>query len=68
MVQLADVFEGFRSMGLDTYGLDHAYYLSAAQMRWDAMLKFPCFSLELMSDRMMLQQIEFGIRRGAVMI
>ena len=67
-MQLADVFEGFRSMALETYGLDAAYYLSSPQMSWDAMLKSTGVSLELMSDPAMFEMVDSGIRGGVAMI
>ncbi len=67
-MQLADLFEEHRTMALVTYGLDAAYYLSAPQMSWDAMLKITGVSLELMSDPAMFQMVDSGIRGGVAMI
>ena len=36
---LADVFENFRAMSLDTYRLDPAHYFTAPGLSWDAMLR-----------------------------
>ena len=68
VVQLADVFEGFRTMGIETYGLDPAYYVSAPQLSWDAMLKITRVSLELISDPAMFRMVDSGIRGGVSMI
>ena len=57
-MQLADVFEAHRTIGLNTYGLDPAYYLSSPQMSWDAMLKITGVSLELISDPAMFEMID----------
>ena len=65
---MADIFEAHRTMALDTYGLDAAYYLSAPQMSWDAMLKITGVKLELMSDPAMFQMVDSGIRGGVAMI
>ena len=37
---LADVYENFRSMSLETYRLDPAHYLTAPGLAWDAMLRY----------------------------
>ena len=55
-------------MCLTTYGLDPAYYVSAPQLSWDAMLKITGVSLELVSDPAMFQMIDSGIRGGVSMI
>ena len=36
---LADVLKAFRNQSLDEYQLDPAYFLSAAQLAWNALLK-----------------------------
>ena len=36
---LADVYENFRNMCLDIYGLDPVYFVSAAGLAWQACLK-----------------------------
>ncbi len=68
MLHLADVFEAFRNMSLDTYGLDPAYYVSSPQLSWDAMLKITGVSIELISDPAMFRMIDSGIRGGVCMI
>ncbi len=68
MLHLADVFEAFRSMALETYGLDPAYYVSTPQLSWDAMLKKTGVSIELISDPAMFKMIDSGIRGGVCMI
>jgi hypothetical protein len=39
VLQLADVFEAFRSMSLREYGLDPVHYVSAQHQSMDAMLR-----------------------------
>ena len=38
-LQLADVFESFREVALENYGLDPVYYYSTPNYAWDAMLR-----------------------------
>ena len=45
---LADVFENFRSICLNHYGLDPAWYFSAPGLAWDAALKITKVQLELL--------------------
>ena len=47
---LADVFENFREMSLETYGLDPIHYYSLPGLSWDAMLKYTGVELELITD------------------
>ena len=61
---LADVFENFREICLDIYGLDPAHYVSSPGLSWDAMLKMTGVSLDLISDVDMQNFIEKGMRGG----
>ncbi|XP_060875707.1 uncharacterized protein LOC132948988 [Metopolophium dirhodum] len=61
---LADVFENFRDLCLNTYHLDPAYYYTAPGFSFDAMLKYTAIKLELLSDYEMLLMFEDGIRGG----
>ena len=61
---LADVFENFRNMCLDIYGLDPVYFVSAPGLAWQACLKKTGVKLELITDYDMLLMIEKGIRGG----
>ena len=61
---LADVFESFRNMCIEIYGLDPAYFLSAPGLAWQACLKKTGVKLELITDVDMLLMIEKGIRGG----
>ena len=65
---LADIFENFRSICMNHYGLDSACYFSAPGLAWDATLKITKIQLELLSDPDMLLLIESGIREGIVTI
>ena len=55
---LADVFESFRNMCLDKYGLDPAHFLSEPGLAWQACLKKTKVELELLTDIDMLLMVE----------
>ena len=65
---LADVFENFRDLCLENYGLDPVHCYTAPGLAWDAMLKMTDINLELLSDVDMLLMIEKGIRGGISII
>ncbi|XP_020608918.1 uncharacterized protein LOC110047502 [Orbicella faveolata] len=65
---LTDVFENFRDVCLENYGLDPAFYYTAPGLAWDACLKITKVRLELLSDYDMLMMVEKGIRGGVSMI
>ena len=65
---LADIFENFKSICMNHYGFDPAWYFSAPDLSWDATLKITKVQLELFSDPDMLLMIESGIRRGIAKI
>ena len=65
---LADVFENFRDVSQENYGLDPAWYYTAPGLAWDAALKVTKVELELLADPDMLLMIEKGIRGGVSMI
>ena len=64
---LADVFENFRKVCQDKYGLDPAHYYSAPGLSWDALLKKTGVELELLTDMDMHLMIERGMRGGISM-
>ena len=65
---LADVFESFRTMALQTYKLDPAHYFTAPGLSWDAMLKLTDVKLQLIDDPDMYLMIENGLRGGVSVI
>ena len=64
---LADVFENFRKVCQQKYGLDPAHYYSAPGLSWDALLKKTGVELELLTDMDMHLMIERGMRGGISM-
>ncbi|KAL9972954.1 hypothetical protein ACROYT_G019355 [Oculina patagonica] len=65
---LADVFESFRKLGLEKYGLDPANYYTTPGLSWDALLKKTGVELELLTDYEMHLFVERGIRGGISMV
>jgi hypothetical protein len=61
---LADCFEEFRRMGMQTYGLDPSWYMTAPGYSWDCCLKISEVQLELITDPEIYLMIEKGIRGG----
>ena len=59
---LTDVFEKFRRMCLNNYGLDPAYYYTSHGQAWDAALKMTGIQLELVTDINQYKFIEKAIR------
>ena len=60
---LADVFEKFRNMCLETYELDPAKFISAPGLAWQAVLKNTKVKLDLLTDIDMLLMVEKSIKR-----
>ena len=57
-LRLADVFENFRKMYLETHQLDPAKFLSAARLVWQIALKKTKVKLELLTDIERLLMVE----------
>ena len=58
--------ETFRANSLDEYQLDPAYYMSAPQLAWSALLKFINNPIHLITDPEMYRMIQTNIRGGIV--
>jgi hypothetical protein len=58
---LADVFENFRDLCMNTYNLDPAFYYTAPGFSFDCMLKYTSVKLDLLTDYEMLLCIENGM-------
>ena len=65
---LAEVFENFRKVCQEKYGLDLAHYYSAPGLSWDALVKKTGVELELLTDKDMHLMIERGMRGGISMV
>ena len=65
---LADIFENFRSICMNYYGLDPAWYLRAPGFAWNAILKISNVQLELLSFPDMLLMIKSDIIGGIATI
>ena len=64
VVLLANVFETFRRVCLENYGLDPSHFYTAPVLAWKACLKKIGVSLKLLLDPAMLLMFEKGIRGG----
>ena len=65
---LNDVFKNFRKMCSKSYQLDHAKFLSAQGLAWQAAFKKAEVKLELLTDIVMLLMVEKGTRGGIRLI
>ncbi len=65
---LADVFENFRNLTLETYKLDPICYLTGASLFFDAMLKMTEIKLELIKSIDIYQMFQDAIRGGVCFI
>ena len=61
---LTDVFENFRDMCLNYYGLDPAYYLTLPNYSWNAFLSLTEVILQQIHIKEMYEMIENGLRGG----
>ena len=63
-ILLANVFESFRRVCLENFGLDPSYFYTVPRLAWKAGLKKTEIKLELLLDPDMLLMFERGIRGG----
>ena len=66
VILLANVFESFRRVCLENYGLDPSHFYTMPGLLWKACLKKTGIRLELLLDPDMLLMFERGIRRGGI--
>ena len=62
--QLADIFEQFRTLCLNEYKLDPAYFCTTPELAFEVCLKNIKVKLELLTDIDMVLMFEKGIRGG----
>jgi len=65
---LADVFENFRNLCQEQYGLEPAHYYTSPGLSWDALLKKTGVELELFTDYEMHLFVERGMRGRISMV
>ncbi|CAG2245152.1 unnamed protein product [Mytilus edulis] len=65
---LADVFERFRDITMENYGLDPCHFFTAPGLAWQAALKMSGVSLELITDPIIYNLVELGTRGGIASI
>ena len=65
---LADVFENFRNLCQEQYGLDPAHYFTSPSLNRDALLKTTGVELELLTDLEMHLFVEREVRGGISMV
>ena len=61
---IADVFQAFRNQSLDEHQLDPAYFVSAPQLAWNALLKPIDRPIPLITDPEMYRMIQPNIHGG----
>ena len=65
---LADVFENFRNLCQEQYGLDPAHYYTSPGLSWDAIFKKTGVELELLTDLEKYLFVERRMRGGISMV
>ena len=61
---LTDVFENFRDLCLEYYGLDPAHYFTLPNFAWDAMLLKTDIQIDPITEKEMYELVEKGLRGG----
>jgi len=64
----ADVFENFRNLYQEQYGLDPVHYLTSPGLNWDVLLKKTGVKLELFTDYEMHLFVTRGMQGGISMV
>ena len=67
-VLLCDVFENFRCLCIEYYGLDPCHFMSLPAFSWEAMLKMTGVQLEYITDLDQYTFIEQNLRGGVTTI
>ena len=66
--QLSYVFENFRYLCLEIYGLDPTYFVSAPSLAFEAMLKITKARIELFTDIDMVLMTQKAVRGGLTQV
>jgi hypothetical protein len=61
---LADIFQNFRQVAIEKYGLNPLWYYSTPGLAWDALFFMTGQRLELITDQNMYMMVEQGLRGG----
>ena len=61
---LADVLAGYRSVSMNTFGMDPLWFITAPSLTYQALLKKTGVSLDLITDMEMYQFVMKGVRGG----
>ena len=64
VILLANIFESFRRVCLENYGLNPSHFYTVPELGWKACLKKTGIRLELLLDANVLLMFERGIRGG----
>lgn len=68
VLSLADIFEDYRRIAMDSFGVDPIYYLSGAHYSFHCMLKYTGVRIELLQDMEMHNFFSRSIRGGLTYI
>ena len=66
--RLSNAFENFKSLCLEEYQLDPAYFVSTPSLVFEAMFKITKVKIELFTDINMVLMTEKGIRHGLTQV
>lgn len=61
---LSAVFEQFRELSMEEFGLDPTHFYSSPGLTWSAAMKYTNVELQLLNDIDMIMMVERGIRGG----
>jgi hypothetical protein len=65
---LADIFQNFRQVAIEKYGLDPLWYYSTPGLAWDALFFMTGQRSELITDQNMYMMVKQGLRGGILMV
>ena len=68
VILLSNVFEKFRKVCMENYGLDPAHFYTSPGLAWQACLKKTGMKLDLITNPDMLLMFERGIRGGITQV